>query len=87
MLAGWTLSLLLLPQDHEQRCIYPISGSPVNLKCICERNQNQRRQRRNMRLHMGKNHRRELESFDEVIVKQKSDEHEIKWEGEMTVGL
>lgn len=48
MLAGWTLSILLLPQDHEQHCIYPISGSPVNLKCICERNQNQRRQRRNM---------------------------------------
>lgn len=40
-----------------------------------------------MRLQTGKNHRRELESFDEVIVKQKSDEHEIKWEGEMTVGL
>lgn len=48
MLAGWTLSILLLPQDHEQHCIYPISGSPVNLKCICERNQNQGRQRRNM---------------------------------------
>lgn len=87
MLAGWALSLLRLPQDHEQHCIYPISGSPVNLKCICERNQNQRRQRRNMQTAYVEDTRTELNSFYEVIVKQKSDEYEIKREGKMAVGL